>query len=410
MTETFDDDRERPAKGAVVPLAATFGVQTMASLSMFAVAVLAPAAAPDIGVDTKLVGAFTAIAHLFGMAAGLMTGAFIRRFGAIRVCQSTMVFAALGLAALIMATPAAAVLAAVLLGFCYGPVNPTSTDILARVSPARWRPLFFSIKQTGMPAGAALAGVLLPVIVLIQGWQAALAVTGIMVLAVALLVQPLRRRLDTDRDAAAPIRAGGIAEPLKLVWRTPALRHLAVVAFSFAGTQVALATLYVVFLTSALALALTTAGGIYAILQTGAIIGRLLWGWLADRHLPAIRLLSALGLTMGAATVVGGMMAPDWPLWLVGAISFIIGLTTHGWNGIFLAEVVKHAPADRMADASGGIQFANLAGVACGPPLFALIVATSGAYLPAFLAAAAVMMAAGLFLKLKFEGGRASRV
>lgn len=402
MTKTFNDDP--PVKDAVAPLAATLGVQTMASLSMFAVAVLAPAAATDIGVDAKLVGVFTAIAHLFGMAAGLMTGAFIRRFGAIRVSQTTMVFAALGLAALIMATPVTAVLAAVLLGLCYGPVNPSSTDILARVSPARWRPLFFSIKQTGMPAGAALAGALLPAIVLVQGWQAALATAGAMVLVTAVLVQPLRRRLDTTRDAGAPIRAGGIVEPLTLVWRTPALRHLAVVAFSFAGTQVALATLYVVFLTSALALPLTTAGALYAILQGGAIIGRLFWGWLADRHVPAIRLLSGLGLTMGAAMVVGGMMAPDWPLWLIGAISFVIGLTTHGWNGIFLAEVVKHAPAERMADASGGIQFANLAGVACGPPLFALIVTASDAYFPAFLAAAAVMMAAGMFLKLKFEG------
>jgi MFS family permease len=294
-------------------------------------------------------------------------------------------------------------LAAIFLGLCYGPINPSSTDILARVSPARWRPLIFSIKQTGMPAGAALAGALLPAIALTQGWQAALATAGAMALIVAVLVQPLRRRLDSGRDAGAPVRASGIAEPLKLVWRTPALRHLAVVVFLFAGAQVALATFYVVFLTEALALPLTTAGAIYAILQVSAIVGRLFWGWLADRHVPTIRLLTGLGLAMAAATATGGLMTPDWPLWLVAAVSCAIGLTSHGWNGIFFAELVKHAPPERMADAAGGVQFANLAGVACGPPLFALIVILGNSYLPAFLTAALAMAAAGLFLKLKFK-------
>ena len=83
-------------RGAVAPLLATSSVQVTASLTMFGVAVIAPVAAPDIGVEATLIGAFTAIAYGFGMLAGLLTGAFSDRYGAIRVGQTAMLLAFLG--------------------------------------------------------------------------------------------------------------------------------------------------------------------------------------------------------------------------------------------------------------------------------------------------------------------------
>ena len=56
--------------------------------------------------------------------------------------------------------------------------------------------LTFSIKQTGVPLGAALAGALLPLITAGHGWRAAIwAVAGSGVL-IALLAQPTRAALD----------------------------------------------------------------------------------------------------------------------------------------------------------------------------------------------------------------------
>ncbi|MCG8548041.1 MAG: MFS transporter, partial [Alphaproteobacteria bacterium] len=113
---------ETSERGAISALAATFAVQTLASMVLFGVAVIAPVAAPDFGVDANLIGTYTAIAYGAATLAGLLTGVFADRFGAIRVSQTIMVLALAGCALLTLSAPLAAVASAVVLGFAYGPV------------------------------------------------------------------------------------------------------------------------------------------------------------------------------------------------------------------------------------------------------------------------------------------------
>ena len=85
-------------RGAIGPLLATFSIQTVAAVALFGVAVIAPVAAPEIGVDATLIGTFSAIVYGAGMLGGLLAGAFADRFGAIRVSQVLMVLALLAVA------------------------------------------------------------------------------------------------------------------------------------------------------------------------------------------------------------------------------------------------------------------------------------------------------------------------
>ena len=390
-------------RGATAPLAATFAVQTMAAMVLFGVTVIAPAAAPDIGVEVTLIGTFTSIAYGFGMLAGLLTGAVTDRYGAIRICQGTMVFAFIGVAVLTLSTPMAAVASAALLGLCYGPVNPVSTHILARVSPERWRPMIFSIKQTGMPAGSALAGALLPVIVITFDWRLAIITAGAMALIVAISIQPLRQRLDATLRPKRKLRAGDFINPLKLIWREPRLRSLAVIAFAYSGCQVAISVFYVVYLTAVLALPLTIAGLIFTILQVGAIMGRLFWGALADRFYPANRVLVWLGFATGTFSIITGLFAPGLLIWVVGLVSFLIGATSSGWNGVFFSELVKYSPSEHTGEAASGIQFVIMAGVTALPPLFGIIVTVTGGFFPAFFAIGCGMIASAVYLNVMFR-------
>ena len=113
------------------PFAGTFAVQTLVSMAMFGIAVIAPVAAPVIGVNAELIGTVLAIAYGVGMLAGLAIGKFSARFGVVRICQLTMIFVLLSMFVLTLSTPLAAVASAVLLGLSYGPVSPASTEILA---------------------------------------------------------------------------------------------------------------------------------------------------------------------------------------------------------------------------------------------------------------------------------------
>jgi MFS family permease len=203
MSELTQNEAESPELGFIGPLAGTFAVQTMVSMAMFGVAVIAPVAAHAIGVKAEWIGTFSAIAYGVGMLAGLMTGALADRFGAIQICQMTMVLTFFGVIALTLSAPLAAIASAILLGLSYGPVNPASTQILARVTTTRSRPFIFSVKQTGVPAGATLAGAFLPLLILAFGWRIAIAPTGVLAVVVALGIQKLQTRIDASLSFSA---------------------------------------------------------------------------------------------------------------------------------------------------------------------------------------------------------------
>ena len=96
--------------------------------------------------------------------------------------QACVVLCALALLAVCggAAPPAAValllVLAPVVLGLGYGPITPASSHVLVRTAPPARMALTFSIKQTGVPAGAALAGAVLPGLALALGWRVAFVV------------------------------------------------------------------------------------------------------------------------------------------------------------------------------------------------------------------------------------------
>ncbi len=377
-------ETETPPLGFAGPLAGTFAIQTLVSMAMFGVAVIAPVAAPAIGVKAELIGTFSAIAYSVGMLAGLATGAFAARFGAVRICQLTMVFVLLGVFALTLSTPLAAVASAVLLGLSYGPVNPASTEILARVTTPRSRPFIFSVKQTGMPAGAALAGVVLPLMILAFDWRVAISTIGIAAIVVAVAVQPLRRKMDPAHNVTAGTGLDGILEPLRLVWQSPSLRCLGCIGFVYGGSQVAIATFYVIHLTSELALSLEVAGLLYTALQVSAIAGRLIWGGVAGRLVPGNRVLVGLGLATPVFALVAGSYQASWPLWSLAVFSVFLGMTSHGFNGVLFSELTKNTSQDKIGAVAGGLQFAMFAGVATMPFIFGLIVTFTQSYFIAY--------------------------
>ena len=123
---------------------------------------LAPEIGRELGIAPKLVGAFVGIVYAGSMAASLASGMFIERHGAIRVSQVCVLLCAAasddGRRRYAFAGTAmvALALAPVIIGLGYGPITPASSELLARTASPSRMALTFSIKQTGVPAGAAL--------------------------------------------------------------------------------------------------------------------------------------------------------------------------------------------------------------------------------------------------------------
>ena len=373
-------------------------VLTASSMANFSVAVMAPEAAPDIGVSATAIGVFTAIVYTVAMFSGTATGTFVSRFGAIRVSQFTAVSATASMAVLMLASPAAAVVSAILLGVAYGPYNPASGHVLARISAPRWRPLIFSIKQVGVPLGGALAGAAIPPLIIAFGWQGAALATGIVTVVVALALQPLRKSLDADRTPGPLWQGVSIREPLSLVFKHRSLRRLAIAGFAYAGCRLCVGFFFVVYLTQTLNIALVDAGLTFALVQVGGISGRIFWGLIAARWLSTRAMLAVLGLLIAACLLATAAFTTHWPLPVIAAVGFVLGASSFGWVGIYLSEVASLAPGGRVSDATGGAQFVHFSGAAAIPPAFGAIITALDSFAAAFVVIAALATAASLYV------------
>ena len=385
--------------GTFAVLCITLAIQVMTSLSMLAVPVLASTAAADVGVSATYVGIYVSLVYFGAMIASLFGGSLVLRFGAIRVSQVCLLFCGAGLATAILATPAALVAAALLIGCGYGPVTPASSHVLAKTTPPHLTGLIFSLKQTGVPLGGALAGIVVPPLVLAAGWRMALAVIAVVCLVLAFLAQPTRRRLDDERDPGRRLGLGALFAPLKLVVGKPQLRGLAFASLCYATVQMCLMGFLVNYLVRDLAMSLVEAGATLAVAQTGGVIGRVVWGFIADRWIAPRRMLGLLGLMMAIGASLASAFTTAWPIPLLYAACLLFGAAAIGWNGVHLAQIARLAPGGKVGLATGGTLFFSYFGVFAGPPLFGALVGAGLSYGGAYL----LLVVPALTIGLRFS-------
>lgn len=379
-------------------LAVTLSIQMLAASAVLTGPVLAPLAAADVGVEPHFIGIYVATAYAFAAGGGLLSGGFMARFGPLRVSQMGLVLCAVGLLLAVLATPAAVLASAAVVGAGYGPITPTSSQILIRTTaPARLN-LVFSIKQTGVPLGGALAGAVLPTLAEVTGWRGAVIVTAICCLAVAAAAEPFRRSfaIDFEHRGHRPFFSfTQIAGPLKLVLRSPELRVLAFTSFAYAGMQVSLSSFLITYLNSRLEMSVQLAGVVLAFALGAGVGGRILWGFVADRFIAPMRLLGILGLTMSFCAVAVGFFDVSWPFVAIILVSSAYGGTAIAWNGVQLAQVARYAPAGRAGEITGSTSFITFGGVMVVPFLFSMILDTIGSYMVAYSAAAVLTLISG---------------
>ncbi|MEP6998226.1 MAG: MFS transporter [Betaproteobacteria bacterium] len=391
------------AATAAIALAATLAIQVFTALAGAAVAVLAPEIARDFGLPAKLIGVFVGLLYVGSMTASLASSHFIAKNGAIRVSQVCIVLCAGGIALVAVLPPAAAAMLAVaplIIGLGYGAITPASSELLARTAPPGRLALTFSIKQTGVPGGAALAGAALPALALAIGWRPALLSAAACGLLIAALAESTRRRLDVaGADRSFSIAA--VLAPLRTVLRHRALVELSIVGFVYASMQMCLMSFLVVYLTETLDYSLIAAGLALTIANIGGVAGRIAWGALADHWIAPPRLLGVIGVGTAACAFAAASFSVAWPHPALLAVAAFFGATAIGWNGVQLSQVARHAPLGQAGAVTGASGFITFAGVVSGPPLFALLAALTDGYRTGFIVFGAACLLCGVALLVR---------
>jgi MFS family permease len=384
---------ERGTQRLVAAVAMTLAVQSLTAMALAVPSVLAPVAAGDFGAAPTAVGRWVGFSYTAAMFAGLAGGTFVGRYGPARMLQIAVLAVAIGLTIGSGAHVALLLLCGALLGAAHGLVNPASSAILAVASPARIRSMVFSIKQTGVPLGGAIAGTLVPAMLLWMSWQAAVLALALGAAALLALVAPYRRIYDGTRKRER-LHLRGFAAPVAEVWANRPILELAVVSGVYSAIQISFITYLVSYLKLELGYSLVAAGLVFSAAMSAGVLGRIMWGALADHLFAPRSVLAALGLVMAVCGAAVASFTAAWPIAAVLAVSVLYGATAVGWNGVFLAEVARLAPEGRVAFLTGGTQFFTFAGVLVGPPLFGAIASATGSYGAGFVATALLPLVA----------------
>jgi MFS family permease len=375
-------------RSALVPVGAM-----LVSLAVLALSVLMPAIARDLGIDAKLVGAFTAITYAVASFVALASAVVIARLGAVRVCQLALLAAAAGLALNAAGAVWACIAAVVMIGFAQGPTNPASAHILSQRVPHRLFSIVFSIKQTGVPLGFAAAGVVLPLLLAWVGWRGASLAAATAMVGGAAALGLLRSHLDATMAPPGP--SPGIWRSVRFVLGHRQLRVLGGSALVYVVAQHSFTFFLVTYLYEHCRLSIGEAGFLLFLSQIGGTVQRLVLGVLGDR-VPRLPLLGWTGIGIAAGAAGTAVIAPGTPHWLIGLIVFAYGTVVISWNGVSIAEFAHLSPPGQVAAVASVQTALAFSGAVVGPPVFGLIAALAG-YPSAFLAVAVCVLAVAVW-------------
>lgn len=375
MAETTSPSYSVGVRRAALPI--TTLVQAVSSAAVIGPTVVAPLLLQKLHLDASAVGLFVALVYLGAMAASQIGAIFVLRWGPIRTSQVALLFSAAGLVLMATSNLPLVALGAVLIGFGYGPITPASSQMLARTTDPRHYSLVFSIKQTGVPLGGVIVGLMAPTLAILLGVEGALYGVAALCLVAALCAIPLAKELDHDRDRVAPWPSRRqMLAPIYFIGGNAILRIMALCSFAFSMVQVSLTSYMVSFLTGDLYWTLAASGAALAASQVAGVAARIVWGLVSDRWLGPQRMLLFLAIGMLVCAVFMVLLDPGSSKLLVTILVCMFGATAIGWNGVFLATVARVAPAGQAGTATAGTIFFTFLGVVIGPPLFG---AASGA-------------------------------
>ena len=390
--------------------------QAFSYVCQIALPILADRIAEDFGISRAWLGLYLFIQNITAIIAAMGCGGFIIRLGAWRVSQICLTL--MGTSLLVIASGQLWMypVGAVLLGA--GAIStPASSHILARYCPRHLAPVIFSVKQTGVPVGSLIGGLLIPALlgvgfyiatigesVYLDAYGAAF-VAALIVYSMAILLQPFRAFFDSDRDPSVRPSFSGVLETMKIVLSTPRLRDLAFAAFAFGGLQSVYAGFFILYLVDGLEYSEIDAGMIFAIASFTAVIARIAWGWLGSTLVSPRVVMGSIGFLGFVAAVLMGNFDFGWSSGLITAVAILYNISGLSWHGVLLAETARLAPPDKVGGVTGGVLAFTSVAMMTYPAVYGGMLAITDSYgLGFFFAAIPSFVAGFVFFRPPVEG------
>ncbi len=380
-----------------IALPLIFGVVVTQALIPQGLPVLYPFIQAEFGLTRAQVGIITSsYAAAFGVAV-LPAGMLADYFGVKRLVTISL----LSVAALTLLFPLAYSFPIVLalsavIAIAASPLHPASTLAVIGWFPVRVRALVMGLKQTGFPIVGVFTAALLPALSLVVGWRIAAAVTGLVVMVIAVLF--IWKYRDVPRSGEVVHKFNFAA--LRTIVRDRALLTSIVWGSAFSGFHYIVVTYFMLFLMEELGFSAIAAGGMLAMAHVGSSFSRSLWGAASDfvfrgRRKPVLVIIGFVTVAWMVCISFTNILFNPVILYL---IAIVIGSSTMSYQGVLTTLIGEQAEPGQVG---GTVGFASMGNHACQmlmPPLFGFLVDLTSSYPLGWRVAAAVALAVTLAL------------
>ncbi|HLH68225.1 MAG TPA: MFS transporter [Candidatus Dormibacteraeota bacterium] len=379
----FTLSRGAPGHGtAVSVLGVATLVQVVGALLSQSLAVLGPELIAGLHLSTAGFGLLLSGVNLGTLLALLLGGVG----GDLLAARSVLAISAVGSGILVAVaglvnSVALVELLLVAAGFTWGASIPAGGGVVARMAPASRRGLFVSIRQLGLPLGGVVAALLAPPVMARGGWRAVFLLEGALFMVAALVAvrAPLPRARVEQRLRALTVRtlALGVGGALLGAAQWVFLGYLTLQLTRRFGMPFALAA--TVFLAA----------------QACGALGRLVLGWVSDRHGGRTVWLAATSLIGAGCLLLFGVLPPTAPALLLILLSLVSGFAVMAWNGMLIAAFAEAGPRELASTSIGAGLLLNRLGALVAPPVFGVVLGRSSPSV-AWMGTALVLMAAAI--------------
>lgn len=389
-------------RNSLLPLLIVLMPQIALSALQLGVPVLAPAFVAGIGMPPEAVGLIGGLMGFGSVWLFAANQAVTPVLGPLRALIAACALAVAGAALMLTGLWAAVFAGAVCVGFAYAVTAPAGSQILSRHTPRRLWGTLFSIRQSGVPVGGAVAGLVGAGLAAAVDWRVGLAALAAVPLLCACLLSAAPARFHEGASgerfrARALFDPANAIRPFQTLGRMRQLVPITLASLGFATVQGSTFSFLTTYLTDGLGLTLAVAGAIYSVMQLSSFAGRVIVGVIADRLGSTRLMMIVMAVASCCAAIMLAQFDSGWPRVLLFAGAGLVGVCVATWNGLFLAEVAKLVPAEAVGEATACATFFTFIAYMVAPPLFGVLVWFAG-YPAAYYCVATVVLAAAVAL------------
>jgi MFS family permease len=389
----------------VVPVLIAFLPLFVLSMLQFSLPVLAPILMTALQQSPERYGILGGSIGLGSVYFLLVNVAIAPVLGPVRTSVLGLALGAVGLLLILSGTWPLALIGGFFFGFAYATTTPAGSQILTDFTPRSLWGTLFSLRQAAVPVGGMVAGLACEPLATRFGWQMVLQCGMVATLIIAMLFTAAPNRLNEFRSLKSfklsrMFRPTNLIEPFRVLKSTPGLTSLVGAGMGLSAVHGAVTTFFVLYLTVDQQMPLKQAGILFAVLQTWGMLGRVVFGFVADKLGSPLPLLRIQAPMSALCALVTAAFSADWPIASQLVATSLIGLSVGTWNGLYLAEIARLADPAAVSRATAGAAFFGFSTYMAVPPLMVMGIAAFG-YRTSFVIVALAAVAATIILNLR---------